>query len=617
MEMIMDGNTFKKLNQGPYIKVYSEKEHIPRGRLGMLVDRRLPLSMVDTNMKSGHQMKKLTFTNLENITRYFDRINNKVYICRLEIPDQASILVKSNNFFRTNMCTIQNVNDIWHSGDDIVNYILSNFEIDNISHIPKKCLTKEIVMKYLEYKGDNKFSLKHIPKKFLSIEIIDKYLENRDKSGFKMIPQPFITQDMVMNKFCFHSECFSRIPKKYKTYDFYTKYINLGGNIRFVPKKFRNYDMCMLAIRTHIERTKDIFGIKHIPDNVITEDMCITLVDHNYYSINRIPEKKITEKITTHHIMKHGLQYLPKKYKTNDICEYAISHDIKNITYVPLGMISYEYIYDLVQTNPHVLEHIHTLALHKFNVDGLYMAAYNSNPMAIMYFPYHLFEYELVKNAMKVKGFEILEYVSLRGKYNHQFDDFVKYTRRKSKLHKMAYKNNPRSIIYFPYELVDYNMIENALKTNGYDILKYYSMIKLKYTELLTYDRDDISLSSHRFNKYVYAHYIILHFGADSYKYAYKHDMRTIIYFPDRLLEPRFLTNVMDYNGYNVLKYIQSKKDKYEDKYYHGEKKHIIRRINKIYSVLDGNKNLYKLAYRNNNKSIQFIPEQYHSYILE
>lgn len=661
MGTIIDGRLFKQMYPGPYIKVYGEKRHISQLQTGILVD---------TNLKSEYQIRKLTFTNLENIKKYFDEIKGDIYICRLDIPDEANVVVKTNNFFRTNMCVVQNVGNIWQSGTDIVNFVLENIKIRYFDVIPKKYLTREIIMKYLEhniinpddvpkkflnqeiiikYIGCDDFNINKMPKKFLNEEIITKYLEydnfaismipkkfltqeiimkyaefgidgipkkyltrkiierylkNKKKSCFNHIPYNLITHDMVMNKFCFHSKCLSNIPKNHKTYDFYKKFIKKSGEFRYVPKKFRDSKMCMLAIERCMYGLYDTvkYTIKYMPINAITEEVCKKIIDRDIKAIWHIPEKKITENIAMYHFTKYNIESLPRKYRTTDIYEIAISNNIKNIIYLPDELLSYEYVHELAQKNYHVLKYQNQLRLYKFNKEELYMTAYNNDPAAIMHFKSHLLSYELVKNAMTLKGIEIMEYVSLKSDTSY-FDDFIRYMKKNPKLYMVAYENNPKVVVYFPNKLLDLytKIIENAMSTNGYDILEYLHSIKSEY-------------GNKRLQKIPF--YTFLCSNAYLYKYAYNQDMMAIQYFPETVIHCTLLANIMETHGYDILKFIKSKKDEYKNKDKNDEEKDIIECVKKIYHVLEDNKYLYKDAYRNNNEYIQFIPKKFHSYIL-
>lgn len=556
MGTIIDGRLFKQMYPGPYIKVYGEKEHIPRSQTGILID---------TDLKSEYQIRKLTFTNLENIKKYFDEVKGIVYICRLEIPDGANVFVKSNNFFRTNMCVVQNICNIWQSGIDITNYVIENIKIRSIEVIPKKyltleiimkyignnnfdisevpkkyltpeiimkclecnnidlnvvpkkCFTPEIIMKYIEY---NDFSISKIPKKYLTNEIFGKYLKNKKRSCFTRIPHNIVTYDMVMTKFCFHTDCLSNISKNHKTYDFYKKYIKKQGTLEYVPKKFRDSDMCILAIDRCWWAIEDAAKntLKHIPINVITEEVCKKIIDFDIRAINHIPKEKITENVAMYHFTKYGINSLPLKYRTIDIYEIAISNNIKNIRYLPSEFLSYEYVHELAQINCHVLGYCNRGALYKFNRKELYMTAYNNDPMAIIYFPYNMLNYELMENAMRVKGVEIMEYVSLNDDGDHDYN-FIRYMKKYSKLYMVAYENNPKAIVYFPDRLLGTKIIENAMTTNGYDILEYLQSIKSVYKK-----RRDRDIPFYKF----------LCSNANLYKYAYKNNNESIQFIPKK-----------------------------------------------------------------------------------
>lgn len=88
-------------------------------------------------------------------------------------------------------------------------------------------------------------------------------------------------------------------------------------------------------------------------------------VKYNYTNISNVPDEFITEEMCIEAVnqdmeLEHGrtLSYIPEKFRTEDVCLEAVKLDGGNFKYVPKKLITFSFCRHCVELNPYVIRSI-------------------------------------------------------------------------------------------------------------------------------------------------------------------------------------------------------------------------------------------------------------------
>ena len=106
--------------------------------------------------------------------------------------------------------------------------------------------------------------------------------------------------------------CFVNIPDNYKTQQISFDAVNYNGDfLKYVPEKFINEELCMLALKT-----ADLNALNYFPEKIINNKLCLETIKKNGMNLMYVPEKFINYELCLEAVKNNGkaLEYLPKKF---------------------------------------------------------------------------------------------------------------------------------------------------------------------------------------------------------------------------------------------------------------------------------------------------------------
>ena len=192
----------------------------------------------------------------------------------------------------------------------------------------------------------NPWKLSIVPEDLIDYELLDKVLEKdggvieilKNRGLLHLVPDELLELAVQTN-----GAALAHIPYNKKTermcYNAVTGANGSGGNLEFVPLKFRIYEICKLALNGSID------SIFHIPPDVMDEKMAIIAVESGI-RFREIPESLYSDDLFKIGVTKdpETLSFLPIEKRTKELCLKALEHFGEAFNFIPKDMINQEFI---------------------------------------------------------------------------------------------------------------------------------------------------------------------------------------------------------------------------------------------------------------------------------
>ena len=131
------------------------------------------------------------------------------------------------------------------------------------------------------------------------------------------------------------------VPDEYRTKELCALAVGREGQtLRYVPTEMRDGEIYKLALN-------NFPGLEFIPNELITEEMCLNMVKTNCGALDDVPEKFITAELCLIAVRGDGraLEYVPEKFKTAELCTEAVKNKRSAFKFVPAALKTLEFCF--------------------------------------------------------------------------------------------------------------------------------------------------------------------------------------------------------------------------------------------------------------------------------
>lgn len=262
-------------------------------------------------------------------------------------------------------------NDLWN--ENVISHALTQSKTNHnlIDYIPKEYYNEEYWCIWLNMRNRER----HPCKESYLLDILNE------------IPVNLRTAKVCMLAVTISPENLKHVPAYLRSDEMYEMVVNSGApTIRFVPEKYFDEEKCIDIIRKNLYSIKyikphfitkktisviiDVMSVahkfqgllKHIPDELITEDLCYHAINFSNSNIEFVPKRfqtislykliVLVESFCTKTVFETweftdeqffealeidnlGYLYLPERLKSDELLERLIEKDIKLIKYMP------------------------------------------------------------------------------------------------------------------------------------------------------------------------------------------------------------------------------------------------------------------------------------------
>lgn len=340
------------------------------------------------------------------------RGKNATSIWDVTIPPQAQVVVMKNKI-KADMIVLRNKRNVWLY-DDIEKSINCNkviwnvnFDQDNMTQelysklidlINNKCLKSEMyAADYLLYFNDDKYNA------FKTSDTIRSIIDH-SPIGFTTVPKELLTKEIieyVVAKFP-HSQVYAEsIPHEFFTQEIANSAFMMNfRNISAIPEKFITQKMCKFIVSIMINTVflTDYFcveAIKHFPQDMVTQEMCIDMVD----AFIKAHEMKYFGKPLKN--LNGVLACVPLKYWIPEFyarVESIVTVHPSLISSIPPTILEWSTVETAVSTERNTAQDIPIHLLTSEHIDALFKIDLN----IITFLPKDVVTDEMWKNALKI-----------------------------------------------------------------------------------------------------------------------------------------------------------------------------------------------------------------------
>jgi hypothetical protein len=393
-------------------------------------------------------------------------------------------------------------------------------------------------------------NIKYLPDEYLTT---DKCLEaiKKDSKSFCSLPEKFKTKELCNYIMEYHPVFFQFLPDKYKE-DMIKKYFNNTKEmIKYIPKEFRDYNLCLEAVKQNgmaleyvpIElRTPELCKLAihnglvsytAIPSHIYDLELYELVVKNNGYYLQIIPENIINYKMCYNAILTdpNSFQYIPDEYRTYELCKKAMELAIENKT-----PISFKYLKTIL--NKYKTKELYELAVkndgetlflipEEYKTQKLYNLAIRNNIDILFGIPEEYKTKEFYINMLSSSSKSI------------QLMDLLPEKLQTEEMFSIAIEQNGNNLQYIPKELITKKLCDLAFK-NKKSGLEYIPEKYITKKQCL----DAINKYPH-FLSYIY-HYS---FKNDIYDTIIKHRPSDIKYLLFEDITPELCELAVKQNG--------------------------------------------------------------------
>lgn len=182
-----------------------------------------------------------------------------------------------------------------------------------LKYIPKKMWNEELYFSIAVFNA--RYITCHVPKYIKTEDFFKRVLDYKIKNNIFEVSFFGFWDDLYFKD----AALFFEAPEKLLTRELYLKVVKCNGALlRFVPEKFRDYEMCDTALRNSIH------AIRFLPSRFFSDEFIERMISCHGLFLKFIPEDKITI----------------------DTCCKAIQNDIRAKRYIPESLITSKTIID-------------------------------------------------------------------------------------------------------------------------------------------------------------------------------------------------------------------------------------------------------------------------------
>ena len=163
--------------------------------------------------------------------------------------------------------------------------------------------------------------------------------------------------------------------------------------IKHVPRDILDQQMCLEATMANLE------AIRFIPDEFKNKEICFEVMKQDIKFLSCIPDHMKTEEFYLHMVQLHEktLNFVPKRFKTQLVCLEAVEHDPCSLVHVPSESRTWKVCWAAVTQNGLLIKHVPRNV-----IDGkMCRWAVINNGMALQFVPEELKTVEMCIIAFK------------------------------------------------------------------------------------------------------------------------------------------------------------------------------------------------------------------------
>lgn len=262
-----------------------------------------------------------------------------------------------------------------------------------LNNIPKELIDETVAIAAIQEKFDDLCFLqfwRHIPLKIINEKIFFHAIKIQGEvifNSFKNIPQENQTEAMCLAAINNNSDAFQYVAERNKSNEVCLAAVKMNGNLlKDVPDKNKNREMCLIAIDTILSNRKIYFalsenvesGIKYVPIEFFTEEICLKIVNKDGLLLNDIPIE----------------------LRSREVCTAALKKNILSIEYIPVEVFNAELALSLVQENGSLLKYIPE----EMRSEKICISALRSNASAIIFVPKSILTEEICLLVVEKNG---------------------------------------------------------------------------------------------------------------------------------------------------------------------------------------------------------------------
>lgn len=242
-----------------------------------------------------------------------------------------------------------------------------------------------------------------VPEKFITAELcslaveknlsVNGYDQNANGYALKYVPKKFITPEL----------CLSAVRQN-------------GYLLKYVPEKLKTRELCEIAADCKKIADGVSSGIRFIPENILTEAMCLTAVKNRGKELFDIPEKMRTYKVclaaVKHNVYWANIRDVPAEHRTKELCLEVMKRYVR-IFKEKEELIPGEYWKDAefcknaVNANPCMLKFVPV----KIKTFEMCLAAVKADGYALRFVPKKLRTLELCVEAVIQNQYDTRKFV--------------------------------------------------------------------------------------------------------------------------------------------------------------------------------------------------------------
>jgi hypothetical protein len=266
----------------------------------------------------GHISGGIKFHEMDNLITQLDKTYNAKYIRHIQIPDDADVMQKGEDYFANKIILSQKT-------------LISDLEMwDDEKFCKNMLLNNPKAVKYV----------KHIPKE-LEVALVKK-----EPSIIEYIKEP--SEEVCIETVKSAPYLINKIKQEFRTMNVYKAMIDKSiYSITYISTTMSDEELCEL-----FDYYPDI--IKH----VYKESVHIYAVNKNGLLLKDINKKTKELCETAFNNTPEAIKFMPANLKTYEMCVKAIAFDSKLFEHVPQSFMDNELCMPILCQNPHFIKQI-------------------------------------------------------------------------------------------------------------------------------------------------------------------------------------------------------------------------------------------------------------------
>lgn len=250
--------------------------------------------------------------------------------------------------------------------------------------------------------------------------------------------------------------------------------------IRNVPEEKRTFDMCKVAVdNPKFYQDRNLFNYypagqySYIPDKFLTKELCLTAINHDSTSIERVPEQLLTPEFYREAIALNGnvIFRTPDKLRTPELLLLAIKHGAAHVL-DGADIMTPEFYQKAVEANGNALGYVPR----EYQTPEMFYEALKQGKYALKDVPSELRTLRICLAAIKhsARSWEYIpsnlktsNFILAAIKLNHAILEYIPQENRTHNICLIAVKKNGLRLRSVPGPLRDHDMCWAAVKQTG------------------------------------------------------------------------------------------------------------------------------------------------------